>query len=97
MNNMRITFGCLAATSLVVAALSMGAWGAEAPRLPAPANRPVDFAKEVEPILAENCYSCHGPRKQESGLRLDQKSPALAGGETFGTNAIIAGRSADSI
>ena len=32
---------------------------------------PVDYLKQVKPILAENCVSCHGVDTQESGLRLD--------------------------
>jgi mono/diheme cytochrome c family protein len=39
------------------------------------------FEKEVRPILAENCYECHGPKKQKSGLRLDAKAFVLKGGE----------------
>ena len=29
------------------------------------------FEKTVRPILAENCFECHGPEKQKSDLRLD--------------------------
>ena len=32
---------------------------------------PVDFAKDVAPILRRSCIECHGPAKQEGGLRLD--------------------------
>jgi mono/diheme cytochrome c family protein len=39
------------------------------------------FEKEVRPILAENCYECHGPKKQKSGLRLDARAYILKGGE----------------
>ena len=39
------------------------------------------FEKEVRPVLAENCYSCHGPKKQKSGLRLDSREFILKGGE----------------
>jgi hypothetical protein len=42
----------------------------------------VDFARQVQPILVEHCYQCHGVDKQESGLRLDQRSAALAGGDS---------------
>ena len=27
--------------------------------------------KSIRPILAEHCYSCHGEKKQNAGLRLD--------------------------
>src|SRR5438270_5025170 len=39
------------------------------------------FEKRVRPVLAEHCFSCHGPRKQMSGLRLDSRQAALAGGD----------------
>ena len=38
----------------------------------------VDFNRDVQPILAENCYHCHGPdaKAREADLRLDQKEGA---------------------
>lgn len=42
----------------------------------------VDFARDVAPIFAELCYQCHGPDKQESGLRLDQRAAVFKGGDT---------------
>ncbi len=30
-----------------------------------------DFAREIQPIFAESCYSCHGTKVQMAGLRLD--------------------------
>jgi mono/diheme cytochrome c family protein len=29
------------------------------------------FEKRIRPVLADNCHSCHGPKKQSAGLRLD--------------------------
>ena len=40
------------------------------------------FEKSVRPILVERCQGCHGPSKQKSGLRLDSRQAALAGGLT---------------
>ncbi|OYW20716.1 MAG: hypothetical protein B7Z55_06865, partial [Planctomycetales bacterium 12-60-4] len=37
----------------------------------------VDFVREVRPILQKHCYSCHGEKKQKSGLRLDIKAAAF--------------------
>ena len=36
-----------------------------------------DFARDVQPILAKHCVRCHGPKKQEGGLRLDVRRRAL--------------------
>src|SRR3954454_23022771 len=38
----------------------------------------ISFLRDVKPILARRCFSCHGPSKQEAGLRLDQPERALA-------------------
>lgn len=37
----------------------------------------VDYARDIQPLLKQNCVSCHGPAKQSGGLRLDQKSSAM--------------------
>ena len=39
----------------------------------------VDFQREIRPVLAENCFQCHGPDAgtRMAGLRLDLKEPAL--------------------
>lgn len=35
----------------------------------------VDFARDIQPIFAQNCTTCHGPDKQKAGLKLmDEKS-----------------------
>ena len=41
----------------------------------------VDFAKQIQPILRQNCVKCHGPEKQKGKLRLDSKEAALKGGK----------------
>jgi hypothetical protein len=45
-------------------------------------------------VLAKQCYSCHGPKQQQSGLRLDDRQLALRGGD-YGP-VIIPGKSAES-
>src|SRR5688500_2242319 len=57
-------------------------------------NGRVDYDKDVKPLLAQNCYSCHGPEVQQSGLRLDQRQPALRGGD-YGP-VIVPGKSGES-
>ena len=65
-----------------------------APVLPAAAEDKVDFAKQVQPILAETCYSCHGPEKQKGKLRLDTLEAFQKGGDSG--PAIVAGDPAKS-
>src|SRR5688572_15020566 len=57
---------------------------------------PVDFAREIQPLLAEHCHRCHGPRKQKAGLRLDQKAEAFKPAES-GNVPIVRGDPAKSI
>ncbi len=68
---------------------------AETP-IPPAASGKVDYLKEVQPLLAQNCYSCHGDDTQQSGsgLRLDRRQNALRGGD-YGP-VILPGRSAES-
>ena len=40
------------------------------------------FETQVRPVLAENCYSCHGPQAQSGKLRLDGRAFLLRGGES---------------
>ena len=34
-------------------------------------GKTVDFARQIQPILAKRCFKCHGPDAAEGGLRLD--------------------------
>lgn len=56
---------------------------------------PVNFVREVRPILEKHCYECHGATKQKSGLRLDIKALALKGGDNHGPD-ILPGQAKDS-
>ncbi len=49
---------------------------------PAPSPEALDFfEKEVRPVLATKCYACHGPKLQQSGLRLDNLQSILRGAD----------------
>jgi hypothetical protein len=60
-----------------------------------PAAEPIDYARQVKPLLAKHCYECHGEKKQESGLRVDNVARILKGGESG--PAIVPGKSDESL
>jgi mono/diheme cytochrome c family protein len=59
----------------------------------AKAAPPVDFQREVQPILAEHCAQCHGvdAAERKSGLRLDLRESVLNGGDS-GAPAVVPGQ-----
>ena len=79
----------------LLAACVLLALPGDGPKLPDPAPRPVDFARDIEPILKERCLNCHGPKKQKSDFRLDSRQATLRGGSS-GAAAFVVGKSADS-
>jgi len=56
---------------------------------------PVDYGKEIQPLLAQHCYQCHGATQPKHGLRLDTAAFAIKGGQTG--PAIKPGKSSDSL
>jgi hypothetical protein len=58
------------------------------------AGEPVDYTRDVKPILAKHCASCHGATKPRGGLRLDTAAFALKGG--VGGPAVVPGNSEES-
>src|SRR5688572_26385549 len=83
-----ILIGALMAAAVMAA-------GIDTSKLPPSVTRPVDYAKDVQPLLAESCYGCHGPKRQEAGLRLDLKTDALKGSENG--PVIVPGKGGDSL
>jgi mono/diheme cytochrome c family protein len=55
----------------------------------------VDYVRDIKPLFAKHCTSCHGAEKQKSGLRLDSVALARRGGDS-GT-AIEPEKSAESL
>ena len=45
------------------------------------AEPPVDYTRDIKPVLRERCFACHGALKQESGLRLDTAALLKTGGD----------------
>jgi hypothetical protein len=73
----------------VIAGAAMAMPGDPAPG--APASPPVEFNRDIRPILSDQCYQCHGPdsARRKANLRLDQEASAKA--DRDGSRAIVPG------
>jgi len=62
-----------------------------------PAAAAVDFNREVRPLLADNCFTCHGPdaAERKADLRLDERAAALTPAKS-GKAAIVPGKPDES-
>ena len=62
---------------VAIAALALGTSNGSAADLP-----PVEYNRDVRPILAENCFACHGPDSaaRKADLRLDRREAAIESG-----------------
>jgi hypothetical protein len=76
------------------AACALVVLAGRAPAVAAGGRPAPDFERDVRPILEANCVSCHGPKQQESLLRLDTRGEALKGGMSGAV--IVPGRSRES-
>jgi hypothetical protein len=55
----------------------------------------VDFKRDIQPILEQRCYECHGEKKQKGGFRFDRKSTVFQGGDS-GQPLVVAGKATES-
>src|SRR6266498_4585672 len=62
---------------------------------PSPADAPVNYVRDVKPILARHCASCHSAKVHRGGLRTETAAFLLTGGDS-GT-AIVPGKAAASL
>ena len=73
--------GCLVLVSLLATSFTVRA------------AEPVDFGRQILPILSDNCFKCHGPDEanRQTELRLDQEESAKR--PVDGKAAIVPGKS----
>ncbi|MCH9655967.1 MAG: PSD1 and planctomycete cytochrome C domain-containing protein [Planctomycetes bacterium] len=59
-------------------------------------DAPVEFNRDIRPILSDKCFACHGPdeKTREADLRLDDRKSALA--DLDGHRAIVEGNAKKS-
>jgi mono/diheme cytochrome c family protein len=78
--------------AVLLALAAVPAFAADVKKLPA--EQVEYFEKTIRPLLVENCVRCHGPKKQQGGLRLDT-AEGLAKGTDSGP-AVVPGDPAKS-
>ena len=83
--------------SLALAAVTATAPAAEQPasrEMPPAANRSIDFATDIKPLLERRCVECHANGKRKGGFSMDHLHSFQAGGESG--PAVAVGKSAES-
>lgn len=66
------TLACRACFLIIVLSSSAAAAGDDG-------QKPVDYSRDIKPILASHCYACHGPDQgqRKGGIRLDVRESAV--------------------
>ena len=82
-------------------ALTLGSVGAatltpdQIRSLPPPTARPVEFKRDIEPILSSSCVKCHARGRAKGGLQIDTRETLLRGGDSG--PVVVAGQSQASL
>lgn len=64
-------------------------------KIPAAAEKKVDFVKEIKPLFEESCLKCHSGRRPKSRYSMETREKALKGGSSDFA-AIVEKKSAES-
>jgi mono/diheme cytochrome c family protein len=83
----------VAVALITVATLAVASSDSATPAVPASPDK-VDFARDIEPILA-TCFECHGEKRRRGGLRLDLPDAARKGGNSG--PVMVAGKGDESL
>ncbi|MEN9282510.1 MAG: Chromosome partition protein Smc [Verrucomicrobiota bacterium] len=81
--------------SAMAALLSASAPAAPIPVADITREGPVDFAKDIHPLLKRSCLACHNTTKAKAGLNLESPEAILKGGDSG--PAAIAGKGKESL
>src|SRR3954466_9461829 len=81
---------------IVIVAAAVPLPAADSPKaMPPAATHPVDFAKEIKPLLEAACINCHAKGKNKGGFSLETRETFLKGGDTG--PAAVSGKSGESL
>ncbi|MEO7598335.1 MAG: DUF1549 domain-containing protein, partial [Opitutus sp.] len=86
-----LTLSCFGALAPIGYALT----AEEVAKLPPAANRAVDFARDIKPILDSSCVKCHGRGRDKGKFNLDSFEHLMKGGDSGAP--LVPGSSAESI
>src|SRR5580692_3213082 len=72
-------FSCSGPQLLLTGMMLLAAAGCRHSNMATTAGQKLDFNQDVQPILASNCFSCHGPdpEMRKGELRLDLEESAF--------------------
>ncbi|MEZ6136625.1 MAG: PSD1 and planctomycete cytochrome C domain-containing protein [Pirellulaceae bacterium] len=75
---------------LVLAILQLPVWGQDTVQ-----PHDVDFASDIQTVLARKCYACHGPDLQEGNIRFDDRRTLVSEADS-GLAPIVVGDASQS-